>query len=89
MTQCDLNSNLILEQKDSQNVLREALFPLTQPLLQNHPPPSPLPPTATEKGHEQWALKNAHSIREDDQEKRQKEIILGIFLEIIPEILIY
>lgn len=51
MNQCDLNGNLILEQKTSQNVSREALFSLSQPVLQNHPPSSPPPPLPTEKGH--------------------------------------
>lgn len=39
MTQCDLNGKPILKQRTSQNVLRQALYPLSQPVLQNHCPP--------------------------------------------------
>lgn len=49
MTQCDLIGNLILEQKTFQNIPRETLCLLSQPVLQNWP--STFHPTASKKGH--------------------------------------
>lgn len=75
VTQCGFNSNLILKQKTFQNVPRAALYFLTQPGLRNHCPRL----TAREKVRGAVSSENAHSVREGDEEQREKELILGIF----------
>lgn len=90
MTQCDLNGNLILEQKDFPKCFkRSSTFLISTPVLQNHPPPSPPPPLPTVKGHGAVGSEKYTFYEKMIRNKEEKANFRDFFLGVIPEILVY